>query len=351
MLNSLIYCANPINIEQFKNYIHTDDLFYYTQDTVHKKYAFLTCWNSDQLIKYSNFADVISKISEHVFLYASEFYATNISLLKEFDRSNVTIFCPKINLTFNFAQVYPWHFWFGNTADLYKNYIPNWLDDLIVDKPKEKYFDVLLGHQRTSRDYLYDRLQTIDKSKIYLSYQKQGRSISQHADAWLCLDNRLTPFSNNAYDSSHPIVSEELTGVSYKFNLSQFIDVGIYNTSAYTVVSETNTDNIMSWFTEKTAKPIIARRLFLVLANQGFLKDLRALGFQTFSSVIDESYDDISNLNVRAEMIVEQMKYLMQHDQQLIFEKIKPIVEHNHQVIQTIDYPGDLVTISKFFVN
>lgn len=344
MLNSLIYCANSISTDQFDNSKHTDNLDTYIHDTEHKKYAFLICWNSEDLIKYSNLSADIAKVSEHVFLYASEFYALYLDSLKEFDRPNVTIFCPKINITFNFAQVHPWHYWLSDTVSLYKHYIPNWLDSLIINQPKEKYFDVLLGHQRQSRDYLYNQLQTIDKSKIHLSYQKKRQSISQNKDAWLCLDTRLQSFCSNAYDSSHDTIVN-----GFKYNLSQFIDVGIYNTSAYTVISETNTDNIMSWFTEKTAKPILAKRLFLALANQGFLKELRELGFQTFNGVIDESYDNVSDIQTRARLIVEQMEFLMQQDQLTIFEKIKPIVEHNYQVIQTIDYPGDIPTISKFF--
>jgi hypothetical protein len=344
MANSLIYSNRLIDSDQFKNYKHTNNLDTYVQDTEYKKYAFLICWDSDSIIECSKRSNDITNASEHVFLYASEFYAYNIEPLKKFDKSNVTIFCPKIKLAFEFAQVYPWHFWLSDTANLYKHYIPDWFNDLTVDQPKEKYFDVLLGHQRPSRDYLYNYLQTIDQSKIHLSYQKLGQSISQNTDAWICLDPRLQSLCNTAYDSSHPIIYN-----NSKYNLSQFIDVGIYNTSAYTVIAETNTDNIMSWFTEKTAKPILAKRLFLALANQGFLSELRKLGFRTFDGIIDESYDNESDVRLRAKLIVEQMKFLMKQDQLSIFEKIKPIVEHNYQVIQTIDYPGDINTISKFF--
>ena len=42
-------------------------------------------------------------------------------------------------------------------------------------------------------------------------------------------------------------------------SLSQIIPVDIYNSTAYSVVCETNYDNHYSFYTEKIVKPIIAK--------------------------------------------------------------------------------------------
>jgi hypothetical protein len=54
--------------------------------------------------------------------------------------------------------------------------------------------------------------------------------------------------------------------------------------------------------TEKTAKPIWAKRLFVMFGTPGFLKKLHELGFKTFDHVIDESYDSMLNAQQNEDM-------------------------------------------------
>ena len=44
--------------------------------------------------------------------------------------------------------------------------------------------------------------------------------------------------------------------------------------------------------TEKIFKPMMLEKPFVVNGTKGYLKELKRLGFKTFSDVIDESYDD-----------------------------------------------------------
>ena len=112
--------------------------------------------------------------------------------------------------------------------------------------------------------------------------------------------------------------------------------MGIYNQTAYTVVAETNFMNSYTFFTEKIAKPMLARRLFVVFSGQHYLRNLHNAGFRTFDSVIDESYDEEPDITKRYQMIYEQMQYLMQEPQNKIFEEIKNITEYNyHHLLET----------------
>jgi hypothetical protein len=63
--------------------------------------------------------------------------------------------------------------------------------------------------------------------------------------------------------------------------LSRVIPIDVFNQTAYSIVAETNTDNTLSFYTEKTAKPMIARRLFVAFTGYRFLENLRSSGFKT----------------------------------------------------------------------
>ena len=83
---------------------------------------------------------------------------------------------------------------------------------------------------------------------------------------------------------------------------------------------------------------MIARRLFIAFSGYKFLQNLRAQGFQTFDSVIDESYDLIKDDTARYAAAMEQVKYLCEQDQAVILEKIRPVLEHNYIHIMTTDW-------------
>jgi hypothetical protein len=68
----------------------------------------------------------------------------------------------------------------------------------------------------------------------------------------------------------------------------------VWNKFQIEIVSETDCmDNF--WFTEKTANCLATGKPFVLVSGKGSLKRLRDMGFTTFNSVIDESYDDESN--------------------------------------------------------
>ena len=79
----------------------------------------------------------------------------------------------------------------------------------------------------------------------------------------------------------------------------------------------------------KTAKPILARRLFILLGNRHSLARLQDLGFKTFSGIIDESYDSIESHTERHGAALEQLLWLCKQDQTHILSQCRAIVDHN----------------------
>jgi hypothetical protein len=102
------------------------------------------------------------------------------------------------------------------------------------------------------------------------------------------------------------------------------------------LVTETSGSRI--FLTEKTAKPILASRLFIIIGACGILAKLKILGFKTFDCVIDESYDNIEDDITRWEAAMEQVRYLCNQPPHRIISKICHIVSHNKKLILTFKH-------------
>jgi hypothetical protein len=92
------------------------------------------------------------------------------------------------------------------------------------------------------------------------------------------------------------------------------------------------------FYTEKTVKPILARRLFITLGNRYHLEGLRRLGFKTFHGIIDESYDSIEGTTDRHNAALEQLKWLCEQDQEDILKRCRDIVDHNYNLMYGNDW-------------
>ena len=136
-----------------------------------------------------------------------------------------------------------------------------------------------------------------------------------------------------------------------KFTPSSAIPYSVYNQSYYSVVSETVYFNTYSFFTEKIAKPILAKRPFVSFSGQNYLKNLKQLGFKTFDNVIDESYDNIFDLKQRMEKAWEQVEYLIAQDPFEIYQQTQEIRDHNYNLFRTTDWTTSVKHIISNFAN
>ena len=229
-------------------------------------------------------------------------------------------------------QTYPWLDWFQTTSAYYKNNIQI-LDQLRPYDVKPKHFDILLGQPKPHRDRVYNFIKNnkLDDNVI-MTYlvDHWSKSIKDHGNDGFMLDEPGLVIPNEEFNWT-------VTRVGYygwPMSLSQVVPIhSIYNQTAYTVITETNIENHYTFFTEKTCKPIMAERLFIMLGGQYYLRNLRELGFKTFDGIIDESYDLEPDNNRRWAMAIEQMKYLIKQPQADILDKVKPIAKHNRQVM------------------
>lgn len=89
---------------------------------------------------------------------------------------------------------------------------------------------------------------------------------------------------------------------------------------------------------EKTWKAVITLKPFLVFSDAHYLKNIKKLGFKTFSPYINEDYDKEVDPKNRAEMIIkeiERLNNLPVAEFNKLLENCKHIAEHNFQLYQT----------------
>lgn len=226
---------------------------------------------------------------------------------------------------------------FGRVRDLYAKDSFVDLDDLKPYEIKPQCFDALLGAPKPHRDFIYESVKNTLIDKIYLRRQtgleKSWQELGVHEWEWPEGVEILSQ-SNSAHWQS----ADEVRYRGIITNASNVIPKKIYNETAYSIVAESHTLNDYVFATEKTAKPLLTKRLAIWFAGSGHLAHLHRLGFRTFDGVIDERYDSIQDPEQRWKSAFEQVRRLCEIPQQEIFDQIKPVVEHNYRIMTETDW-------------
>lgn len=274
------------------------------------------------------------KVSGSVHVYLGEptetldYETPMVDFLKEFNQPNIHFYSDCV-LNFTQHNYTPMVNWFIDPLNYYSEY--NWAKDLLTkleyhyDKPYK--FDILLGQQKVVRDYI-DNLFENSRAKEQSIYSYFKDSMSKGV-MW----------DGNIDTTQHQLTSElfEINGEDAR--PSAIIPVEIYNKSYYSVVCETTAYvNSYNHYTEKVAKPMLALRPFVAFAGQHYMKNLRSLGFKTFSTVLDEGYDNVADHQLRHQLAVKQVEWLCEQDPETVLTELDPILEHNRNHFLTVDW-------------
>ncbi len=110
-------------------------------------------------------------------------------------------------------------------------------------------------------------------------------------------------------------INEWLTNVPYSVNYDDPVSADVYELikdSHINIVLETHihkeNNNII--LTEKTYKPIVMKRPFIIYGPPNVIRTLREQGFKTFRGIINENYDLIQDHNQRRLAIVQEVERL-----------------------------------------
>jgi hypothetical protein len=202
--------------------------------------------------------------------------------------------------------------------------------------PRPFVFDVLLGSRRPNRDFVMlsmQQHQLLDANLVTYRDVFTGSVVDDrsHQVKSLFPDVQLQwPYVGKNLQSEWE-VAEHMTN-----SVSQHVPWNIYKNSWYSVAAESVCDGSIFFMAEKISKPMFAQRPFLVFGIKGFLAQLRHLGYQTFDTVIDESYDAVDNNHQRWSLAFDQLIKLQSVDPAEVYSKLQPVLEHNRQhLLQT----------------
>jgi len=231
--------------------------FLYRTDDAHKKVA-----------KHKDSKCIADALWECDFFCNTDFNEMTIGLVNNGHYSNHRI-----------IRVPKW-FWFEEHFSQHDK--KTLVKDFPFEHRKSKLFLLQMGDAKPPRVALYERLQ---KEKL--------------------LDNALYSFLEFGTGLEGPVT--EYDPVNPPFPQRNYMSKW-YNDTCFTTICETNIVNDGIFITEKTMKPIMYGHHFLMLGDTGSLEVLKSWGFKTFSNVFDESYDSMTSLDDKIELVVTQIK-------------------------------------------
>ena len=277
----------------------------------------------------------LTGICDRVFVIGTELHPPIVSFIERNDIANVTYYlCGFLNKPLANAQVKQFMDWFETSSYFYKYNLPEILTRLKPHEPKYRAFDILLGRKKQHRDFIHKRAVRVPVVSILTYFNDHNTNFSADPDKW------QWELPGVKINKQPEWTVDRVEYFGFPMSISQILPLTVYNQTAYTVVAETCWQDSFAFFTEKTSKPIIARRLFVMFAGCGYLANLRQLGFKTFGDIIDESYDTETDALVRWQQAWDQVEWLAAQPQEVILEKIRPIVEHNFDVMMSTNWYG-----------
>ena len=202
---------------------------------------------------------------------------------------------------------------------------------------KPYQFEMLLGARRPHRDFAmlsFQQSGLLDSSIVTYRSVFQGHCIDQ------CSQQIAQAFA--PVELEYPYISPNLdpaweVSSNINYQISPFIPWEIYRRTNYSVLCETLGMGETFFMSEKAAKVLFGKRVFVAFAAQHYLKYLKQLGFQTFETVIDETYDNEPDYLKRYRQAFKQIQYLDTCNSTQLFEKLNPILEHNHHHLQVLN--------------
>ena len=195
-------------------------------------------------------------------------------------------------------------------------------------KTIDKQWDLLLGEASDNKDWLYETIKSHPVcDSTFLTY------FGKDTNKGYWSDDVVRPKKHTA---------ETLGPFANRFNTqircSDLIDPAIYNMTHYTAMIETTIHNDFAMFSEKEAKPIIAKRPFIIFGACGQLKAFRSLGFKSFGSVIDESYDTIEDKHERWHKALDSMLQLTKMNHIKVYNELAEVLLHNKNHFENSDW-------------
>ena len=176
----------------------------------------------------------------------------------------------------------------------------------------------------------YSRIGEIDKQQAIASLKESINNVFRWADThgYNIEKNELTQLTDSVV--TKVIASQLDKETEIPEDTFFMIPWKIYANTWYSILAETNNGNPHGVsLTEKIGRAFFAKRIFILFGAAGSLALLKKLGFRTFDTVIDESYDEIVDSYHRWTAAFDQVEQLAKLDPVSVYKLTEEIREHN----------------------
>jgi hypothetical protein len=211
------------------------------------------------------------------------------------------------------------------------------LDRLKEPKERNFVFDALLGTPRNQRVWFRDQVKDLDCRSNIMLRVLPSMHIEHDSDI-----NSETFHVEPEWDFRAELYRGPTVAIipyrGYDVVVSNIIPVSAYQQCWFSIISETACENHTHMVTEKTAKVLLAQRVFLPIVGSGYMRYLESQGFRTFGSVIDQSYDDIQPNHDRWRAMIQEIRRICHSDPAEILQQCLDMVTHNQNVMLTKDF-------------
>lgn len=156
-------------------------------------------------------------------------------------------------------------------------------------------------------------------------------------------DNTSFNFEIPPKDYKHELIKGKSNDPKYRHICDFYSKIGL------DIVTETALEYPYAFITEKTYRPILNGRPFIIIGPAHSLKFLKSLGFKTFSNIINESYDEVTEPEERLQKCCESITEFVDRPIEEIQEdicNISDILTHNQTQLSNV-YNQQLNNISK----
>jgi hypothetical protein len=214
-----------------------------------------------------------------------------------------------------------------------------------LNKPYKFLF--LNGRTRPHRKYMIEKMRDADLLEHALWTNLDTTSVYHHTYHTDLLSRKsaihLLP-DRYEVERYHSNIQNQFEQKFIKHELfdNQWGDVYIradpYIDTYFSLVTETVCDYPYSLRSEKIYKPMAMGHPFVAVANCGFYRDLRHAGFQTYHSLVDESFDQIDNNQDRLDRIADVVGDLCADDLDEFLVAAQSISKYNQQHMKELGY-------------
>jgi hypothetical protein len=260
-------------------------------------------------------------------------------LLDQFKFNSVTIYTSnplEKHNKYNIKLVAPWKFL--NITQEIEIELHNW--------NKTKIFGILYGRPLWYRIGIASHLLTYHKELSLVGCLCDPNNIDQRE---LFETNKLFKYDTASFKNFGNIINQlplQLPEVD-TYTPGQLMTDGyvnqtkqIYKNFLIDIVAETFTSGDCFFVTEKTVRPILLKKPFIIFGSRDYLDYLHQMGFKTFCNFWLEDYDGYEGQEryVRILALIDELAKKSKEELQELHQAMQPVLDHNYNLLQTQSY-------------